>query len=190
APYTLSLHAALPICAAPGDALGGAHARVLELPGVSVLAVRRFDDVLATRLGEGTGLEIGIVDYASYRPGEGPLAVLNTDALSRGETVAALVPELDAYVASLPVEASTGEIVALLHARLPAAQAMRAVESRERRMRNVALFIAILAIASTVLIGRYWISAVAGLTDAAQRLATGDLATAIPIGGGKELTRL
>jgi signal transduction histidine kinase len=174
----------------PDYALGGAQAPVPERPGISVLAMRRFDERLAARLGERAGLEISIVDYASYRPGEGPLGVLNTDALSRGGTVAARVPELGSYVASLPVAAATGEIIALLQARLPAAQVMRAVDSRARRMRNVALFIAILAIASTVLIGRYWISAVAGLTDAAQRLATGDLATAIPVGGGKELTRL
>ena len=44
--------------------------------------------------------------------------------------------------------------------------------------------------ASSIFIGRYWISAVERLTDAAERLAAGDLAASIPVGGGKELTVL
>ena len=54
----------------------------------------------------------------------------------------------------------------------------------------VAALIAALAMASSIFIGRYWISAVEGLTDAAERLAAGDLAASIPVGGGKELTVL
>ena len=41
-----------------------------------------------------------------------------------------------------------------------------------------------------IYIGHYWISAVEGLTDAAERLGSGDLAASIPVGGGKELTLL
>ena len=41
-----------------------------------------------------------------------------------------------------------------------------------------------------MLIGRYWISAVERLTEAARRLGSGDLAAAIPVGGGKELAVL
>ena len=44
--------------------------------------------------------------------------------------------------------------------------------------------------ATSIFIGRYWISAVEDLTDAAARLGSGDLAASIPIGGGKELTML
>ena len=67
---------------------------------------------------------IAIVDYASFQPGEGPLAILNTDALSRGGAVAGYVDALDAYAASLPVAAATGETIALLEARLPAAEVL------------------------------------------------------------------
>ena len=50
-----------------------------------------------------------------------------------------------------------------------------------QRMLIVALVIAALATASAVFVGRYWISAVAGLTEAARRLGSGDLATSIPV---------
>jgi signal transduction histidine kinase len=59
-----------------------------------------------------------------------------------------------------------------------------------RRIVFVAALIATLAIATSVWLGYYWISAVEGLTDAAERLGSGDLAASIPIGGGKELTLL
>ena len=176
--------------AAPGVALSGAQAVVPEHSGITVIVIRRLDDKLAARLTERTGVPIGIVDYASFEPGEGPLAILNTDALSRGGAVAAYVGALDAYVASLPIAAATGEIIALLDARLPTDAVMGPVNRMTGRTLFVAIVIAALAIASAIYIGRYWISAVQGLTDAAERLGSGDLAASIPVGGGKELTLL
>ena len=176
--------------AAPGVALSGAQAVVPDHAGITVIVIRRLDDKLAARLTERTGVPIGIVDYASFEPGEGPLAILNTDALSRGGAVAAYVDALDAYVASLPIAAATGEIVALLDARLPTDAVMGPVNRMTNRTLFVAIVIAALAIGSAIYIGRYWISAVQGLTDAAERLGSGDLAASIPVGGGKELTVL
>ena len=171
-------------------ALSGAVAGVTEHPGIMVVALRGLDQELAARLTERTGVAIAIDDYASFQPGEGPLAILNTDALSRGGAVAGYVDELDAYAASLPVAASTGETIALLEARLPAAEVLGVAGDITTRILLVAVLIASLAIAISVFIARYWISAVEGLTNAAERLAAGDLAASIPVGGGKELTVL
>lgn len=171
-------------------ALSGAHAAVTEHADITVIVLRALDAELAARLSERTGVEIHIADYASFRPGEGPLAILNTDALSRGGAVADYVAELDAYAASLPIAASSGETIALLEARLPAEVVLGVAGDITTRILLVALLIAALATASSVYIGRYWISAVEGLTDAAERLGAGDLAASIPIGGGKELTVL
>src|SRR6185369_10632322 len=68
--------------AAPQTALVGASAPVTEHDGVNVLAVRRMNEKFAARLAERAGLEIRIVDFSSFVPGQGPLAILNTDALS------------------------------------------------------------------------------------------------------------
>ena len=99
--------------ALPAVALSGAQAGVAEHAGVTVLVLRGLDEELAMRLTERTGVAIAIIDYASFEPGEGPLAILNTDALSRGGAVAGYIDELDAYAASLPVAAATGETIAL-----------------------------------------------------------------------------
>jgi hypothetical protein len=84
---------------------------------------------LAVKLAERAGVEIRIVDYGSFVPGQGPFAVLNTDALSRGEPVAAYVGALGSYAASLPIAAPTGETVALIQALLKA-DVVRAPVSR------------------------------------------------------------
>jgi signal transduction histidine kinase len=176
--------------AAGGVALSGAQAAVAEQDGVSVVTIRRMDERLAARLSERAGLEIRIVDYGSFHPGEGPLAILNSDALSRGEPVASYVDALGVYAASLPIAAASGETIALVQGLLPAERVAGPIAGSRRRMLIVAVLIAMLATGGAVLVGRHWISAVERLTDAARRLGTGDLATSIPVGGGKELTVL
>jgi signal transduction histidine kinase/HAMP domain-containing protein len=176
--------------AAPKMALSGARAGVDEHPDVTVIVLRNLDERLAARLTERTGVPISIIDYASFEPGEGPLAILNTDALSRGGAVAAYVGGIGAYAASLPVASTSGETIALLNARLAVAEVMAPASNMTRNIMVVAALIAALAIAGSIFIGRYWISAVEGLTDAAERLGSGDLAASIPIGGSKELTLL
>jgi signal transduction histidine kinase/HAMP domain-containing protein len=170
--------------------VAGATAVVLEHSGTTVLTLRRMDGMLAARLSDRAGLDIDIVDYESFRPGEGPLAVINSDALSRNETVSSYVEALDAYVATLPVAAATGETVALLQAVLPAAQIDAPVNAMVWRMLLVAVTIAVLATAGTVQLGRYWIGAIERLTEAARRLGAGDLTASFPARGGKELTTL
>jgi hypothetical protein len=111
--------------AAPRLALSGARAGVAEHAGITIIVLRNLDERLAARLTERTGVPIAIVDYASFEPGEGPLAILNTDALSRGGTVAAYVGAIGAYAASLPVASTSGETIALLEARLPVERSWR-----------------------------------------------------------------
>jgi len=176
--------------AAEDTAMLGAQAPVLEQTGVTVVALRRMNAAFASRLSERAGVPVTIVDYASFRPGEGPLAVLNTDALSRNEPVADYIRVHDAYAAAMPVATVAGETVALLQAELPAASVTGPVDRLVGRMLLVAIVIALLATASSVFIGRYWISAVELLTDAARRLGSGDLTASFPTGGGKELAIL
>jgi signal transduction histidine kinase len=173
--------------AVTGVALGGAQSPVLHDEDVIVYVIRKMDEVYAQRLGVRAGLEIRIVDYASFSAGEGEFSVLNSDALARGEPVTGFLDGLDAYAASLPVAASTGETVALLQAILPASSVMRPIEKMKRRMLRVAIVVALLATISGILIGRHWIGDVQRLTKAARRLGFGDLAASIPQAGGKEL---
>jgi signal transduction histidine kinase len=104
--------------------------------------------------------------------------------------VSAEVDALDAYAASLPISASTGEIIALLQALLPTVEVVEPVDEMTGRILIVALIVAALATASAILIGRSWIGGVEHLTDAARRLGSGDLAASIPVGGPRELAVL
>lgn len=176
--------------AVPGVAVGGAQSQVTGHDDVTVLAVRKLDERFAGRLSERAGVEIRIVDYASYTADAGSLTVLSSDALARGEPVTALVEAMEAYAASVPVTASTGETVALLQAVLPAAGIMQPVETIGRRMLIIAIAIAFLATTSGIVIGRHWIGGVQRLTAAARRLGSGDLSASIPPAGGKELSVL
>jgi signal transduction histidine kinase/HAMP domain-containing protein len=173
--------------AVQGTMLGGARVRVDELPTATALAVRRMDERFARELGERAGLEIRILDYTSFTPGEGPFAVVNTDALSSGEPAGAAIPAESVYAASLPVTAANGETVALLQALLPIDDVMAPVARMTRRMLVVATLIAALATTAGIVIGRQWISGVHRLTEAARRIGAGDLAAAIPAEGGREL---
>lgn len=170
--------------------VAGATASVAELQGTSIITLRRLDARVAERLQERTGALVSIVDYTSYRPGVGDLAVINSDALSRDGPVSAYVGSLDAYAATIPVAAATGETVALLQVQIPATATRESIGGVTQRLWLMAIVVAVLAAGSAVLIGRYWSSAVERLTDAARRLGGGDLAAAIPSGGGRELTIL
>jgi signal transduction histidine kinase len=165
----------------------GASAPVIENADVTAISLRRMDQRFADRLSERAGLEIRIVDFASFLAGEGPLAVLNSDALSRSEAVAGHVSALDVYAASMPVAASTGETIALVQAILPASDVFEPVASLSRRMLWIAVVVALLATASGILIGRHWIGGVQRLTGAAGRIGSGDLSALIPAESGKEL---
>jgi signal transduction histidine kinase len=173
--------------ATPRHAFGGASAAVAGDDGASVLTLRRLDRAFAERLSERAGLEIRIAGFASLAAGEGPLAVLNSDALSRGAPATGYVEALDAYAASLPVAAATGEPIALLQAVLPAGQALEPVTELTRRMLGIAVGVALLATTSGIVIGRHWIGGVHRLTSAARRIGVGDLAASIPEESGKEL---
>ena len=167
--------------AAPKLALSGAQAGVMEHPGITVIVLRNLDERLAARLTERTGVPIAIVDYASFEPGEGPLAILNTRLRCRAAAPSRLTStRSDAYAASLPVASTSGETIALLEARLPVEEVMAPASDMTRNILFVAALIAALAMATSIFIGHYWISAVESLTDAAERLGSGDLAASIP----------
>ncbi|HLU07385.1 MAG TPA: ATP-binding protein [Woeseiaceae bacterium] len=173
--------------AAQGAALVGAKAEVASLEDVNVMAVREMDGPFAARLSERVGLEIRVLDFASFQAGDGDFAVLNSDALAVSAPVSDRIRSLGLFAASLPVSASSGETVALLQAVLPEAEVMRPVAKLERRMLLIAGVVALLATLAGIMLGHHWIDGVKRLTLAARRIGAGDLGASIPGEGGKEL---
>lgn len=173
--------------AAPGTALVGARAEVASLEDVNVMAVRKMDERFAARLSERVGLEIRVLDFASFQAGDGDFAVLNSDALAVSAPVSDRIRSLGLFAASLPVSASSGETVALLQAVLPEPEVMNPVAKLQRRMLVFAGVVALLATLAGIMLGRHWIDGVKRLTLAARRIGAGDLGASIPGEGGKEL---
>jgi signal transduction histidine kinase len=173
--------------ALPGTALVGAQAEVADLEAVNVLAIRLMDQQFADRLSERVGLEIRVIDFASFQASDGEFAVLNSDALAVSAPVADRIRTLGVFAASLPVAAATGETIALLQAVLPESHVMRPVAGLERRMLLIAIVVALLSTTSGILVGRHWIDGVKRLTLAARRIGAGDLGASIPGEGGREL---
>jgi signal transduction histidine kinase len=170
-----------------GPALGGASATVTEHSDVTAMSIRVMDESFAADLAERAGLEVRIIDFASYVPGEGPLAELNAEALPRGRPVAGYVPSLKAYAASAAVSAATGEPIALLQALLPENLVVAPVATLTQQMLRAAIAVSLIATIAAILIGRHWIGGVERLTLAARRIGAGDLAQSIPREGVREL---
>ena len=170
--------------------LAGAGATVPGHVEYTAYVVRKMDDAFARSLSERAGIGVEIIDFASFRPGVGPFAVVHSDALASGEPAAARIDAAGVFAASLPVTVSTGETVALLEARLPIAYVMDPVDTATRRILVVAAFIALLATAAGIVIGRQWISGVFRLAEAARRIGAGDLSASIREESGKELGAL
>jgi len=168
--------------------VAGARVEVLEADGWTVHAIRRLDETVAVRLSERAGLEIRIVDLASYDPeAAGPFTVLDSDALSAGGAVADRLRSAGLFAASMPVSASSGEAVALLRGLLPESEVMQPVDRLTRELAVVALLVTALGIAAGIVTGRRLTVAIRGLTDAARRIGSGDLAASIPVVRSDEL---
>jgi signal transduction histidine kinase len=165
----------------------GARVDMAGLDQVSVYAMRRMDQSFAASLSESVGLEIRIVDFSTFQPGVGAFGVLNSTALSQGSAATARVNALDAYAASIPVIASTGETIGLLYAHLPMDDVMGPVTLMEKRMLQIAVVVALLATISSILVGRFWTDGVRRLTDAAKRIGSGDLTVSIAEERGAEI---
>ena len=170
-----------------GTALAGSVAELSEREPVRVFGLRRLDDEFAAQLSERVGMDVRILDFTSLRQGEGPLAVLISDALSSAGPTTARVRALDSYASVIPVAASSGETVAVLRTVLPAEAVRGIVLAMERRMLVIGSVVALLATAVAVLIGRYWTSGIRELTAAARRIGRGDLTVSVANAGSAEI---
>lgn len=174
----------------PGTTLMGATTTVADRTNFSLVIFRRLNDDFAARLGDRADMTVEVLDYQALTFGEGPFAVLISDALSRGSTVAARIDALDIYAAMTPVAAASGETVALIKTMLPVAEVLGPVRALEERMLLIGSLIALIATACGVLLGRYWTAGIRRLTTAAQRIGTGDLTVSISTEGPSEVWQL
>lgn len=156
-----------------------------------VLAVRIMDETLAADLSQRADIDIRILDYPGYAVGPtDDFRSLHSRALAGTSAVAAKIRSRDLYAASIPVATVTGEVVALLEARLPTSALAPVVERLIKRLVVISIVIGLLALIAGLLMGRRISAPLQALTRAAEQIAEGDFSTSIPLGGAAEVDSL
>jgi signal transduction histidine kinase len=173
------------------SALFGANAPVSGHQGLSIFVVRSFNAQLGADLSRAAGLSIRLIDYRSFTTAPvDQLTSVHSAGLADGHYAVAHIQPLDLFVASFPLFTSNGEAIALIEARLPAAQIDSEIRSLIHRLLLTALVLALLAVLAGAVLGQFVAGPVQDLTDAALRLAQGDFSTSIPVGGTAEVGAL
>ncbi len=175
---------------APAPVLGAA-ATVAGHPTARVYVVRLLGERMAATLSRQVGLPIRLVNYRAFaRAPVDALTALHTAGLADGNSAVQRIDSLDLYAASFPLFASTGEAIALIEVRLPAADIDSSAGRLIRHLLVTALILAGLAVLAGIILGQYVTGPVQALTDAAVRLGQGDFSTSIPTGGAAEVGTL
>src|SRR5580700_10748768 len=173
------------------NAFFGATVPVSERPGFNVIVVRRLDATLANNLSVAAGLSIRLIDYRTFTTAPvDALTSVHSAGLADGHYAVAHLRQLDLFVASFPLITNTGEVIALIEARLPAAQIDSEIRSLIDRLLITALVLALVAVLAGAILGQFVAGPVQDLTEAALRLAEGDFSTSIPVGGTAEVGAL
>jgi signal transduction histidine kinase len=169
----------------------GATAPVAAHQGLNIFVVRRLDAQLADNLSRAAGLSIRLISYRTFNAAPvDALTSLHSAGLADGRYAVAHIQKLDLYAASFPLFTNTGEVIALIEARLPAAQIDSEIRSLIHRLLVTALVLALLGVLAGAVLGQFVAGPVQDLTAAAVRLGQGDFSTSIPVGGTAEVSAL
>ncbi|HEY2592173.1 MAG TPA: ATP-binding protein [Steroidobacteraceae bacterium] len=175
---------------APNPVLGAAT-QLTGHPTARVFVIRLLGDRLGATLTRQVGLPVRLLDYRAFAKAPvDAFTALHTRGLADGNSAVERIKALDLYAASFPLLASTGEAVALIEVRLPAATIDTFAGRLIRHLLITALILAVLAVLAGILLGQYVTGPVEALTNAAVRLGRGDFSTSIPSGGTAEVGAL
>jgi signal transduction histidine kinase len=137
------------------------------------------------------GAELQLLNFVTYHaPAGNPFTALNSQSLSSGQVAADRLAGEDSYGATVAIATNGGEVIALLDARLPAAEFASTATAFDRILILVALMVAILAGVAGAVYGRWLAHPVVALRDIALRIGRGDLTAAIPAVAPREVGAL
>ena len=181
------------LAAPPGTtyAVVGAGASFGEGKAARVFIVRNLDAQLARTLSQHVGLAVRLINYRTFAAAPvDPFTSLHSSGLADGHSAVQRITALELYASSVPVFASTGEAIALIETRLPAAAIDQPATHLARRLQVTALVFTVLAVLAGIVLGQMVAAPVRSLTQAAVRLGQGDFSTSIPPGGAAEVGTL
>ena len=171
--------------------IAGAMVALPTYPGMRVVVLRFLSGRLLPEIRDQVGATVRITNYATYAaPEEDPYTELHSLALSDGRAAARRMEKLDVYAATALLPSTTGEVVALIDADLPAAEFDAAVDTLTRRLAIVALVVIAITGLAGVIYGRWIARPVVALREAADSIGRGSFSTAIPVGGTTEVATL
>jgi len=138
--------------------------------------------------GDPPGATVHLVPYSVFVAAPvDAFTSLHSAALADGRSAVQRIARLDLYAASLPVFSSKGDVLALIEARVPAAEIDETTSRLVRRLSWTALVLGIIAVLAGIVLGELVARPVRELTHAAVRLGEGDFSTSIPPRGPAEV---
>lgn len=174
-----------------GAPIAGASVALSTHPGMRVLVLRYLGGRLLPDVRDQVGATVNITNYATYAaPEDDPFTELHSLALSDGRAAARRMARPDVYAATSLLTSTTGEIVALIDVQLPAAEFDAAVQTLVRRLAIIAIIVIAITGLAGVLYGRWLVTPVRALREAADSIGRGSFSTAVPVGGANEVAAL
>jgi signal transduction histidine kinase len=169
----------------------GAVTTVPGRAGIRVFIVRLLDPEMAAVMSRHVGLDVRLINYRTYSSAkEDDFTPLHSAGLADGRSAVQRIEPEDVYASSFPVFASSGEAIALIETRLPAADIDNSASRLTRRLLITAIVLSLLAVLAGVILGQLVAAPIQALTDSAVRLGQGDFSTSIPPGGPAEVGAL
>lgn len=169
---------------APHDGSPPLFGAAVNLPGVAgeqVILFHAASPAWLATLNPQVGAQLQLLNFVTYHAlGSSPFTELHTQTLTSGHVAAGRLAGEDSYGATVAIATTGGEVIALLDARLAAAEFASTAAAFDRILILVALLVAIVAGIAGVLYGRWLAQPVVALRDVALRIGRGDLTAAVP----------
>jgi signal transduction histidine kinase/HAMP domain-containing protein len=159
----------------------GAAVRVAGAEGWQAIVLRQADNARIGELGRQVSATLRLTSYRNYHaPPDDPLTPLHSATLSSGSISAQPIAGSEDYGACVLVSTATGEIVALLDARISGREFAAQTKGFNRLLAGIAAIVALIAGVGGLLYGRWLARPVVQLRDVAQRIGRGDLSASVP----------
>jgi signal transduction histidine kinase len=160
-------------------------------PGTVVAIGTHFDEAFSRRLGQTVGASVRFDDATAGVGDLGdPKLPLRARLLHDAAPLARRIDEVGAYVTVVGLQDPGGRLAGFMEVGLPTEPAREARLKLMRRVGQLTLAVASLALLASILVARRIVSPLEGLTEAADRIGGGDLETPVEEAGWAEIGRL
>ena len=170
------------------NTLAAAIAEYVQSPQRRAFLASLMNNRLGADFGDRQGAAVRLLPYRVFASAPvDEFTSVHSAALADGHSAVQRIPRLDLYAASFPIFTSNGDVIALLEARLPAAEIDKATSQLVRRLSLTALVLGLIAVLGGMVLGELVAGPLRALTRAALRLGEGDFSTSIPPRGPAEV---